>query len=111
MDENEIKNIATVVFLDEEGNEIDRTSLRAYKHKQVLSPNTEAIWWGVEDIRPEKKGDADWFCLSCAQDILYRMVHQHDANYGISWDTISNYKDEHKVCSSNDKECRFNNAG
>ena len=112
MDENEIRDIATVVFLDKEGNEIGRTLYGAHEYRNVMSANTEAIWWGVDDIRPEaERGDVNWMCLRCAQVILSEIIYRHDPTMGIAWDTIQIYKDEHKGCNNDDKDCCYNNVG
>jgi hypothetical protein len=112
MDENEIRDIATVVFLDKEGNEIGRTLYDAHEYRQVLSANTVAIWWDVDDILLNaERGDVKWMCLHCAQVILSEVIYRHDATMGISWDTIEYYKGIHKGCDKDDKDCRYNNVG
>lgn len=54
--------------------------------------NSIAIIWCIDDVR-KVIDDYDTFsCLDLTDedclDILYSLENNHDANYGISWDTI-----------------------
>lgn len=50
---------------------------------------TIAIEWGVDDvleIRPDLTEDQAWH-------VLETNYHEHDANYGITWDTLKGWAD------------------
>lgn len=50
----------------------------------------ESIKWGIEDFIDL---EVDGFEINeeQAQEALEEMIHQHDCNYGITWDSLSYY--------------------
>jgi len=63
---------------------------------QKLLDTTKTIYiaWGVEDILDRAEERNLEITDDIAQNILYRMDHRHDCEYGITWTTIDVYLDE-----------------
>ena len=58
-----------------------------------------SVTWSVEDFEgraEEKKGEnwRDFYDETKFEDALESMIHHHDAEYGITWDSIDYYLDE-----------------
>lgn len=54
-----------------------------------FAPSKEiAIIWSVEDVRASHEG-TDEECM----EVLYNVEHRHDANIGVSWDTLEIHGD------------------
>ena len=62
-----------------------------YEINRIFSPDWISLHWHISDVQECADGrtmsDAD------AQDILEEMHHRHDANNGVTWDTIHHYVD------------------
>lgn len=62
----------------------------------VLEPNQKAIIWSVEDFEAmaiEREGD-NWekvYDKTKFPDALHNMIRKHDAEYGITWESIKCY--------------------
>lgn len=64
-----------------------------------------SIVWSVDDfITQAEQSFSKYIEARCWQDIydeskfqnaLYEMIRKHDANYGITWDTVNFYLDEY----------------
>jgi hypothetical protein len=65
---------------------------RVEKSKEKLD---NSITWGVEDFKVQaaNEEDPDAYDPELFADGLERMIYKHDANNGITWDTISYYLD------------------
>lgn len=66
-----------------------------------------SITWSVEDFEDraeEKKGEnwRDFYDETKFEDALESMIHHHDAEYGITWDSIDYYLDE--MCIRKEEE-------
>jgi hypothetical protein len=64
-------------------NEIDVNALLA-KRRQI------AVIWSIEDVqqeRPDLNGDQAW-------EVLLRVEHYHDCNYGITWEQLNMAADD-----------------
>lgn len=66
-----------------------------------------SITWSVEDFEgraEEKKGEnwRDFYDETKFEDALESMIHHHDAEYGITWDSIDYYLDE--MCIRKEEE-------
>ena len=46
--------------------------------------DTIALHWSTEDVMHQ----CDWLTKEQAREVLSMCLHQHDCNWGISWDTI-----------------------
>ena len=62
-----------------------------------------SIQWSIDDFetRANTHFDPDRYDPDKFQDALERMIDKHDANIGITWDTIDCYLDEHCLKDDN----------
>ena len=73
-------------------------------------PRWKSVTWGVEDFEHQAKQKWEYFTTNSHSDAtkwqdvydeeefeeaLEIMINKHDANYGISWDTVDFYLDEY----------------
>ena len=59
-----------------------------YEIDRIFSPDWIALWWHVSDVQECAETHMD---LADAREILEEMHHRHDANNGVTWDTIHHY--------------------
>lgn len=61
------------------------------------SPGTKGVYWSVDDFqcRVNEKENPSLYDESKFENALKIMIEKHDANIGITWDTIDYYLDEH----------------
>jgi hypothetical protein len=70
------------------------------KIEKVLEDLSKScVQWSVEDfasMAEQKKGIdwKDWYDENEFEYALYEMIRKHDAEHGISWDTVKYYLDE-----------------
>jgi hypothetical protein len=66
------------------------------KYEQLLAEfeqyKRESIKWSVEDFM--ENGD---ITEEQAQQALEAMIQNHDANFGITWETVNEYKSHYKA--------------
>ena len=65
------------------------------------------VTWSVEDFEgraEERKGEnwRDFYDESKFEEALESMIHHHDAEYGITWDSVDYYLDE--MCTKKEVE-------
>lgn len=80
---------------------------RGYGMMQVIEfveekyvPRNKSITWNVEDfkMRAKQKEQSNWkkvYDKSKFKEALKMMIHSHDAEIGITWDTLDYWLDEH----------------
>ena len=51
---------------------------------EQIDEDTIALHWSTEDIMHQ----CDWLTKEQAREVLSMCLHQHDCNWGMSWDTI-----------------------
>lgn len=73
-----------ITFTAEVSNEFEAEQLKR-RFAMLTDPNYIAIWWGVEDVQ-EMRPDLD---EEQARRVLKCLEHDHDASYGINWDSIT----------------------
>jgi len=66
----------------------------------ALDPNNRAVWWSVEDLEHRAAEQEDLeeeklYDRSKFESALDTMIHNHDCNWGISWDTLDVYLDSY----------------
>lgn len=66
---------------------------------QILPPGTISITWCIDDFETkasqmEESGDKPIYDRSKFYDALHEMARKHDAEIGITWDTVQFYLDE-----------------
>ena len=64
--------------------------------KLLTSRDQIFIEWRLEDVYDRADAKSMIIDSNQAQDILYQLDENHDANYGVNWDTIDFYLDEIK---------------
>ena len=62
-----------------------------YELDRAVSNNWISLWWHISDVQ-ECAGDAP-MGDDDAREILEEMHYRHDANNGVTWDTIHHYVD------------------
>lgn len=68
--------------------------------QNALDPDCEQIAWCVEDFEAraeeieERREQGQIFDRSKFPETLYKMMNRHDANIGITWETIDCYLEE-----------------
>lgn len=65
-----------------------------------------ALIWGIEDVYHEADTIEILITEEQASDILDRLLHKHDAEWGISWETIRTLVEEYKMNEANVKLIR-----
>lgn len=71
------------------------TKQRAIKILNKQWSDRRIIVWGIVDIIDRAKETKRKIpTKERAQEILDEMMHRHDCNYGITWDTIDHYLEE-----------------
>ena len=86
------------------------------------TPYRVAVWWSVEDFAYiaeqefERKKDKsefkdfktwrDYYDESKFPEALDRMIHKHDAEYGITWESVKYFLEE--MCIKGEKEDEIN---
>ncbi len=63
-----------------------------YEVERAFSPDWISLHWHISDVQ-ECAGDAPMSDAD-AQDILEEMDRRHDANNGVTWDTIHHYVEQ-----------------
>lgn len=60
------------------------------------SENSIAIIWDIQDVRYQLECLNDWYQIELelsdddCMEVLERVVDNHDANYGVNWDSLYN---------------------
>lgn len=85
---------------------VDKVSEVKYEIQSQYYPNWQSVIWSVEDFahkakelqqkRPERNYKFD---ESKYEHALSEMIRKHDANLGITWDTVEIYLLEHCISS------------
>jgi hypothetical protein len=61
-----------------------------------VDDNHISILWNVDDVKTHAKVMKIKLTLQQCKDVLDNVLNNHDANYGISWDTLEFYIIEYK---------------
>ena len=72
----------------------------AKEHKLLLAEfeqyKLESIKWGVGDLINMNKNPSKQK-INKTQEALEDMIHHHDCNYGITWETLEYYRKEYEL--------------
>jgi len=56
-----------------------------WANRYGFNPDTQiAITWGIEDVKDVRPDLPDEQCM----EVLQRVLNKHDAEHGITWDTL-----------------------
>ena len=63
--------------------------------QRAADPNWNALWWGTGDVLSNDGDDSALTEEECRE--VLRLAHDyHDAEYGITWDTLTDWTDHVK---------------
>ena len=92
-----VKEAIEILSQLDENTTIEQNGIEINGYKLLALPQTSAaIIWSVEDFEMQARNTADdeWedeYDQAKFTDALHRMIENHDADWGITWSTVSDY--------------------